>query len=182
MTDDHDALTAVRSLLRHIGEDTEREGLRDTPSRVARALREMTCGYGLDADRVLGTVFNERCDEMVVVTGIPFHSLCEHHMMPFHGTAIIGYLPNKKVVGLSKLPRLVLMHAQRLQIQERMTRHIAEDVSRVLKPHGVGVIVQAHHTCMSARGVRSDGNMVTTSLLGTFRSDERVRAEFLSHR
>lgn len=174
-------LGAVVSLLHHVGENPDREGLRDTPARYLRAMREMTSGYGHRAEDVLGAVFNEPCDEMVVVSGLPFHSLCEHHLLPFHGTATIGYLPRGKVVGLSKLPRLLELHARRLQIQERLTRDIAHDIERVLNPLGVGVVLCAHHTCMSARGVRSAGNMITATLLGAFKTDPTVRAEFMAH-
>jgi GTP cyclohydrolase I len=171
---------AVQRVLATLGEDPTREGLRDTPRRFMKMMREMTEGYDQRADEVLGTVFTEACDEMVVVRDIPFWSLCEHHLMPFHGTATVGYLPQGKVVGLSKLPRLVLMHARRLQVQERMTRSIAHDIERVLCPGGVGVVIQAHHTCMAARGVRSDGAMVTSSMLGGFLKDARIRSEFLA--
>lgn len=176
------AESLVRALLMWLGEDAARDGLRDTPRRVVRALEEMTAGRSLRAEDILSTVFDEACDEMVVVRDVPFTSLCEHHLMPFHGTATIGYLPDGKVVGLSKLPRLVLAHARRLQVQERMTRDIASDIDRVLKPRGVGVIVEAHHTCMSARGVRCSGRMATSALLGTFRTDAILRAEFMALR
>jgi GTP cyclohydrolase I len=161
---------AVVRLLEFVGEDARREGLRDTPRRVVQALRQMTCGMEVDPEKLLSTVFSDDYDEMVAVKAVPFHSLCEHHMLPFHGHATIAYVPSGKVVGLSKLPRL---------LQERLTRQIAEAIMDCLKPLGVGVRIEAHHTCMSMRGARSSGQMVTTSLLGVFR-DSGVRSEFLS--
>jgi len=174
-------MEAVGTLLRFIGEDPSREGLRETPRRVVDALLEMTSGVESDPEKVLATVFEEESDEIITVTGISFASLCEHHLLPFTGVAHIGYLPgNGRIVGLSKLPRLVHCFARRLQVQERMTRQIAEAIQRVLAPAGVGVVVTAQHQCMSCRGVRDSSALMTTSaLLGSFRTDSSQRAEFL---
>mgnify|MGYP001824245403 CR=1 FL=1 len=176
-----DATTAVRCLLEHVGEDPGREGLVDTPRRLVNALVEMTGGYDQDPVAVLGTTFtDERYDEMVLVTDVPFSSLCEHHVLPFTGTATIGYIPaGGKIVGLSKLPRLLHVFARRLQVQERLTTQVADTINQVLSPMGVGVVVTAHHTCMGLRGVRSPGTMVTSALLGKFRDDPMIRDEFL---
>lgn len=172
------ALSAVRDLLLHVGEDPDRDGLVDTPDRVARAFEEMTAGYREDPSLILARVFDVPYDEMVVVRDIEFWSLCEHHLLPFHGTATVGYLPHGKVVGLSKIPRLVQCYARRLQVQERMTQQIAEAMEEHLDPLGVGVVVRAHHTCMGARGIKCDAHMVTSCLLGAMR-DHGVREEFL---
>ncbi len=171
----------VESLLAELGEDPERQGLRATPGRVSRALRELTDGYGIDPEDVIAdAVFDQDYDEMVVVKDMPFYSLCEHHMLPFFGTCHVGYLPRGKVVGLSKIPRLVGVFAHRLQLQERMTNEIAEALNRTLTPKGVGVVVQARHLCMEMRGVeKPGGQMITSCMLGTFRKDARTRAEFL---
>ncbi len=170
---------AVVTLLRWIGEDPDRDGLRDTPARVAKAWREMTSGYDDDPAAILARTFDESSDEMIVLRGIAFHSTCEHHLLPFHGTATVGYLPGK-VVGISKLARLVECFARRLQIQERMTRQIAEAIEEHLDARGAGVIVRAHHLCMGCRGVRQqETEMVTSAMLGTLRSDPKSRAEFL---
>lgn len=170
---------AVIRLLQHIKEDPKREGLRDTPKRVLKALTEMTTGYALSPESVLGTVFTEDYDEMVLLRDIEFTSLCEHHMLPFTGTVDVGYIANGKVVGLSKLARLVNVFSQRLQIQERMTQQIAHALT-VLKPKGIGVVVKAHHQCMSCRGVKqSNSLMVTSCLLGKMRSNSAARSEFL---
>jgi len=169
---------AVATLLRFIGEDTGRDGLLDTPSRVVRAWREMTAGYGEDPAEILSRTFEESSDEMIVLRGITFYSVCEHHLLPFYGTASVGYLPGR-VVGISKLARLVNCFARRLQIQERMTRQIAEAVEEHLDARGVGVVIRAHHLCMGCRGVRQEETeMVTSSMLGTLRSDPTSRAEF----
>ena len=175
---EHSAEQAVATLLRFIGEDTGRDGLLDTPSRVVRAWREMTAGYGEDPAEILSRTFEESSDEMVVLRGISFYSTCEHHMLPFYGTASVGYLPGR-VVGISKLARLVNCFARRLQIQERMTRQIAESVEQHLDARGVGVVIRAHHLCMGCRGVRQEETeMVTSSMLGTLRRDPTSRAEF----
>jgi GTP cyclohydrolase I len=171
----------VESLLAELGEDPDRQGLRATPGRVSRALRELTDGYGVRAeDVVAGAVFDQDYDEMVVVKDIAFYSLCEHHILPFFGTCHVGYLPKGKVVGLSKIPRLVGVFAHRLQLQERMTNEIAEALNTTLAPKGVGVVVHARHLCMEMRGVeKPGGQMITSCMLGTFRRDPRTRAEFL---
>ena len=169
---------AIATLLRFIGEDTGRDGLVDTPARVVRAWREMTTGYGEDPAEILARTFDESSDEMIVLRGISFYSVCEHHLLPFYGTASVGYLPGR-VVGISKLARLVNCFARRLQIQERMTRQIAESIEQHLEARGVGVVLRAHHLCMGCRGVRQEETeMVTSSMLGTLRSNPTSRAEF----
>lgn len=174
-----EAEEAVTALLRFIGEDPERDGLRDTPARVVKAWREMTAGYGEDPGEILSRTFAETSDEMVILRGISFYSTCEHHLLPFYGEAVVGYLPGK-VVGISKLARLVECFAKRLQVQERMTRQIAEAVEKHLEARGVGVVLRAHHLCMGCRGVRQEETeMVTSSMLGTLRTDAASRAEFL---
>jgi GTP cyclohydrolase I len=171
----------VESLLVELGEDPDRPGLKSTPDRVARALRELTDGYGVrPQDVVADAVFDQDYDEMVVVKDINFYSLCEHHLLPFFGSVHVGYLPKGKVVGLSKIPRLVEVFSRRLQIQEQLTRQIAEALNESLSPRGVGVVVEARHLCMEMRGVETPGgHMVTSCMLGTFRRDPRTRAEFL---
>jgi GTP cyclohydrolase IA len=170
---------AVATLIRFIGEDPEREGLADTPSRVVRAWREMTAGYREDPAEILSRTFDESSDELIILRGISFYSTCEHHLLPFYGEACVGYLPGK-VVGISKLARLVNCFAQRLQVQERMTRQIADAIETHLDARGVGVVVRAHHLCMGCRGVRQqETDMVTSSMLGTLRSDATSRSEFL---
>jgi GTP cyclohydrolase I len=171
----------VERLLEELGEDPAREGLKATPARVTRALRELTDGYEMDiADVIAGAVFDQDYDEMVLVKDIPFYSLCEHHMLPFFGSCHVGYLPKGKVVGLSKIPRLVSMFAHRLQLQERMTKEIAEALNGALTPRGVGVVIEARHLCMEMRGVqKAGGELITSCMLGTFRRDARTRAEFL---
>ena len=172
----------VDSLLVELGENPRRPGLRATPDRVARALRELTDGYGVKPEEVIAdAVFDEQSyDEMVLVRDIPFYSLCEHHMLPFFGQVHVGYLPKGKVIGLSKIPRLVEVFSRRLQIQEQLTRQVAEALNTSLVPRGVGVVVEARHLCMEMRGVETPGGrMVTSCMLGTFRRDPRTRAEFL---
>lgn len=175
-----EAEEAVKTLLLHLGEDANREGLMKTPHRVVKALKELTSGYSQDPKAILSTMFSERCDEMVVVRNIPFWSLCEHHMLPFHGSATVGYLPKEKIVGLSKIGRLVHCFARRLQVQERLTQQIAHAIMDHTQPHGVGVVMTALHTCMAMRGVKSPGEMKTSCLLGSFRTDPATRAEFLA--
>lgn len=171
--------TVVRQL-EAIGEDPNRDGLKDTPKRVIKALMEMTSGYGEDPGCILSTTFDVQYDEVVLLRNIPFTSLCEHHMLPFTGTATVGYLPGARVVGLSKLARLVHCHAKRLQVQERMTQDIAKDLERFLTTRGVAVVVKAAHSCMSCRGIRLSGcDMVTSAMLGSFRNDMALRAEFM---
>lgn len=161
----------------HLDEET----LRETPKRVVKALVEMTRGYTEDPGVILKKTFEDACDEMVVVTGIRFASLCEHHVLPFVGTAVVAYIPDGRVVGLSKIPRVVEVFARRLQIQERLTSQIADALEENLKPQGVGVIVRAHHECMAVRGVRqADGAMVTSALRGAIKAEPDARAEFLA--
>lgn len=172
---------AVTRLLQYIGEDPTRDGLANTPGRVCRALAEMTAGYKQDAAAILGTAFDVAFDEMVVLRGIRFHSLCEHHIMPFSGTIDVAYVPNGKVLGISKLPRMVHCFARRLQVQERLTEQIASAVMEHAKAKGVGVIVRAKHACMGCRGVQQpDADMVTSVVRGAMMDDPRARAEFLS--
>jgi GTP cyclohydrolase I len=171
----------VSRLLEELGEDTTREGLRDTPRRMADSLRFLTEGYALDPAEIVGdALFTEEYDDMVLVRDIQFFSLCEHHLLPFFGRVHAAYLPRGKVVGLSKVPRLVDAFAHRLQLQERMTRQVAEALDEVLDPDGVAVVVQARHLCMEMRGVeKPDAETVTSCMLGTFRDDARTRSEFL---
>lgn len=170
---------AVAALLRLVGEDPHRDGLRETPARVVKALLEMTAGYDETPAEILSKTFAEHSDELIVLRGIDFHSICEHHLLPFHGVAHVGYLPGK-VVGISKLARLVHCFARRLQIQERMTQQVAQAVETHLEARGVGVIVAAHHLCMGCRGVRLPATqLVTSSMLGTLRNDAGTRSEFL---
>jgi GTP cyclohydrolase I len=179
--DERPIADAVRAILTAIGEDPEREGLADTPGRVERQWAELTSGYGADPATVLGTTFEVEYDEMVVVRDIAFYSLCEHHLLPFHGRVQVGYLPKGRVVGLSKIPRLVEAFAHRLQVQERMTQQIAETLMTHLDPKGVAVVVEAAHLCTMMRGVRQqEAVMITSAMLGTFRSDARTRSEFLT--
>lgn len=180
---DHEFLhaqVAVTRLLTWIGEDPTREGLLDTPKRVAKAFREMTDGLHKNPADVLGTVFNETSDQMVVVRGIRFSSMCEHHLLPFTGTAAVGYVPNGRVIGLSKIPRLVEVFAKRPQVQERMTNQIAQALMEHLEPRGVGVVVKAHHSCMGCRGVKQpDAEMITSCMLGCMKDDASSRAELM---
>ena len=178
-----EAEQAVRTLLRWAGDEPEREGLRDTPKRVVRAFEEYFNGYGLDPYAILRRTFEETngYDEMVVLRDIDFRSHCEHHMAPIVGRAHIGYLPDNRVVGISKLARVVDVYARRLQIQEKLTAEIADSIEAILQPRGVGVVIEAAHHCMTTRGVRKEGVlMVTSRMLGTFRSDPKTRREFLS--
>lgn len=177
-----DIADTVRRQLELVGEDPKREGLIDTPTRVIKALREMTEGYSQDPKEILARVFTaDPNDEMVVVRNIEFASLCEHHMLPFTGTATVGYIPREgRVVGLSKIPRLVNCYARRLQMQERLTYQVAHAMDKNLSPIGVGVVLQAFHTCCALRGVRATTQMVTSCLLGRFRTGPQVRSEFLA--
>ncbi len=174
---------AVRQILVEIGEDADRDGLRGTPERMHRMYRELTAGYHVDADRLVNhALFDVGYSEMVVVKDIPFYSLCEHHMLPFFGNAHVAYVPDGKVIGLSKIPRIVEMYARRLQVQERMTQQIAELLMDRLAPRGVGVVLEATHLCAAMRGVRKPGTVMTTSaVLGLFRRNEKTRAEFFAH-
>jgi len=177
-----EAAAAVRTLIRWAGDDPGREGLRDTPGRVIRSYREMFAGYDVDPREYLERTFEEvgGYDQMVLLRDIRFVSFCEHHMLPVIGKAHVGYLPTNRVVGISKLARVVRGFARRLQIQEKMTAEIAQAIHEVLKPHGVGVLIEAEHSCMTMRGVNSPGsNLTTSALLGTVRDDPRTREEFL---
>ena len=172
----------IRQLLAELGEDATREGLRDTPKRVENSLRFMTSGYAADVDSVLNdALFSVDYNEMVIVKDIDFYSLCEHHLLPFFGKCHIAYIPNGKVVGLSKLPRLVDIFSRRLQIQERLTNQIAETLRQKVQPLGVAVVLEATHLCMSMRGVQKQNSVaVTSAMLGAFREDARTRMEFLN--
>lgn len=172
----------VHELLQLLGENPEREGLLKTPKRVAHSLKYLTQGYRQDIRRVLNNaIFEEPYDEMVVVKDIEIFSLCEHHMLPFYGKAHVAYIPNGKIIGLSKIPRVVEIFAKRLQVQERLTSQIAECLTEALNPRGVGVVIEALHLCMAMRGVeKRTSHTVTSSMLGSFRNSERVRSEFLS--
>ncbi|PKM16043.1 MAG: GTP cyclohydrolase I FolE [Gammaproteobacteria bacterium HGW-Gammaproteobacteria-2] len=173
---------AIRTLLRWAGDDPGREGLIDTPQRVVKAYGDWYSGYAIDPDAYLERTFEEVAgyDEMIVLRDIEFESHCEHHMAPIIGKAHVGYVPNGKVVGISKLARVVEVFARRLQVQEKMTAQIARCIQSVLKPQGVGVVVVAQHQCMTTRGIHKRGvSMVTSKMLGSFREDARTRAEFL---
>ena len=171
----------VEGILQGVGENPEREGLQRTPLRVAKSLRFLTDGYRGDAHSVLrGAVYESDTDEMVVVKDIELYSLCEHHMLPFFGRAHVAYLPKDKIVGLSKLARVVDVFARRLQVQERLTTQIANAIEEALEPRGVGVLIEAQHLCMMMRGVtKQNSSTVTSCMLGRFRSDEKTRNEFL---
>ncbi|MFN7915145.1 MAG: GTP cyclohydrolase I FolE [Vicinamibacterales bacterium] len=171
----------VRNLLAALGEDPDREGLVNTPKRVEKAMKFLTSGYGADIDQVLNNaLFTVDYSEMVIVKDIDFYSLCEHHLLPFFGRAHVAYLPSNKVIGLSKIPRIVDVFARRLQVQERLTSQIAETIREKIAPLGVAVVVEATHLCMSMRGVEKQNSFaVTSSMLGTFRTDARTRMEFL---
>jgi len=179
---DHAIAAHVREIIRLVGEDPEREGLRKTPERYEKALKFLTSGYHQNVDHILnGAAFSVAYDEMVVVKDIEFFSLCEHHLLPFFGKAHVAYLPSKKVIGLSKIARLVNMFARRLQIQERMTSQIADAVKEKVAPQGVGVIIEARHLCMQMRGVeKQHGQAVTSAMLGAFRENKQTRDEFLA--
>jgi GTP cyclohydrolase I len=175
--------SAVRQILVEIGEDPKREGLLDTPARMHRMYRELTAGYHVDVERLINrAVFEVDYSEMVVVKDIEFHSLCEHHLLPFFGRAHVAYIPKGRVIGLSKIPRIVEMYARRLQVQERMTTQIAELLMERLAPDGVGVVLEATHLCAAMRGVRKPGTVMTTAaVLGLFRRNDKTRAEFFAH-
>lgn len=178
-----EAEAAVRTLLRWAGDDPDREGLLDTPKRVAKAYEEFFAGYGEDPTALLARTFSETegYDEMVLLRGISFESHCEHHMVPIIGTAHVAYLPNQRVVGISKLARVVEIFAKRLQIQEKMTAQIADAIQDALDPRGVAVVVSAQHQCMTTRGVKKHGvDMVTSRMLGAFKDDRGLRSEFMA--
>jgi GTP cyclohydrolase I len=173
--------TLVREMLEQLGEDPKREGLRQTPARMEASLKWLTRGYGMDVEEVVGdAVFEEKHESMICVRDIEIYSMCEHHMLPFFGKAHVAYLPNGRIVGLSKIPRVVEVVARRLQVQERLTDQVAEALCRVLKPLGVGVVIEAYHLCMMMRGVeKQNSKTVTSSLRGAFRDDAKTRDEFL---
>ena len=172
---------AVRKLIAEIGEDPDREGILKTPARVAKSLRFLTSGYRKDLDKVLnGALYSVEYDEMVIVKDIEIFSMCEHHLLPFFGRCHVAYVPNGKVIGLSKIPRIVDVFARRLQVQERLTVEIAQTLMEKIKPQGVGVIVEARHLCMIMRGVeKQNSTAVTSHMLGVFRDNEGTRSEFL---
>ncbi len=173
----------VSGILETVGAHADPEGTAETPKRVANMYDELLSGYSLDAEKLLNNaLFDVEYDEMVVVKDIPFYSLCEHHMLPFYGHAHVGYLPDRKIVGLSKIPRLVDMFSKRLQVQERMTQQIAAVIDELVMPRGVGVVVEATHLCAAMRGVRKPGAVMTTSSVrGQFRDNSSTRDEFMSH-
>ncbi len=180
---EEEAMEAVKTLIKWTGDNPNREGLIDTPKRVVKAYRDFFSGYALDPREILSKKFQEvdGYDEIIILKNIKLESHCEHHMVPFIGNAHVGYLPKKKVVGLSKLARLVELFAKRLQIQEKLTAQIANAIDEVLQPKGVGVVIEASHLCVATRGIhKPDSRMVTSRMLGSFRSDEATRKEFLS--
>ena len=172
----------MRRIIEMLGEDPNREGLKNTPERFEKAMRFLTKGYEQNPDKVLnGAMFSVCYDQMVVVKDIEMYSLCEHHMLPFFGKCHVAYLPNKKVVGLSKIPRLVNLYSRRLQIQERLTNQIAQAIEKAIAPIGVGVVIEARHMCMVMRGVeKQNSQAVTSAMLGAFRDNQQTREEFLS--
>lgn len=174
---------AVKTTLKAIGEDPVRDGLRRTPERVARMYDELTAGYHIDPVKLINkALFDVDYNEMVLVKDIEYYSMCEHHMLPFFGKAHIAYIPNGKVIGLSKLPRIVEMFARRLQVQERMTQQIADFINEILKPEGVAVVVEGAHMCGMMRGIKkTEASMVTSAFSGTLKDDPQLRAEFLDH-
>ncbi|HTP85919.1 MAG TPA: GTP cyclohydrolase I FolE [Bryobacteraceae bacterium] len=172
----------MKAILEQLGEDPSREGLVQTPERAAKALRYLTSGYETNLESIVnGALFTHECDEMVIVRDIEFFSMCEHHLLPFFGKIHVGYLPDKRVIGLSKIPRIVDMFARRLQLQERLTQQVAETLRDVLQPKGVAVICEARHFCMMMRGVeKQHSGTMTSSMLGAFRSRKETRDEFLT--
>lgn len=172
---------SVKTILKEIGEDPDREGLLKTPLRVAKSFEFLTDGYEKNIDEILNdAIFNEKYDEMVIVKDIDFYSMCEHHMLPFYGKIHIAYIPKGKIVGLSKIPRIVDAFARRLQVQERMTQQVADTIEKYLQPRGVAVVAEGYHMCMMMRGVQKQNSITTTSAMhGIFKSDARTRSEFL---
>ncbi len=172
----------VRAMIERLGEDPDREGLIRTPDRVVRAYGHLTAGYSMDAhDVVNGAIFHERCDDMVLIHGIDLYSLCEHHILPFYGKCHVAYIPKGRIIGLSKVPRIIDVYAKRLQVQERLTAQIADAIQDILKPLGVAVVIDAFHLCMAMRGVEAqNAHTRTSALLGCFRNQATTRAEFFS--
>ena len=181
MSEDAKVAKLISKILDELGEDVEREGLEKTPERVAKALRYLTSGYAKDAKEILNdAMFVEDYDEMVIVKDIDFSSLCEHHLLPFIGKCHVAYMPGRKIVGLSKIPRLVEMFSRRLQVQERLTTQIAGTINEVLQPRGVAVVMEAVHLCMLMRGVeKQNSKAITSAMLGSFRDNPETRAEFM---
>jgi GTP cyclohydrolase I len=175
--------SAVRMILSNVNEDPERQGLVGTPNRIARMYSEVLGGYTVDLEKLVnGALFDVTYDEMIVVKDIEFYSMCEHHMLPFFGKAHVAYIPSNKVIGLSKIPRIVEMFSRRLQVQERMTRQIADTIDEILDPQGVAIIIEGSHMCSMMRGVKKqEASMVTSAMLGCFKSNDKTRNEFLSH-
>ena len=172
----------TKKLLSEVGEDPNREGLLKTPYRVSKSWSFLTSGYNRNIDKLVNNaIFNEDCDDMVLIKDIEFYSLCEHHLLPFFGRAHVAYIPDGKIIGLSKIPRIVDLFARRLQVQERLTSQIAETLNDVLKPHGVAVVLEGQHMCMQMRGVENKNSYASSSsMLGTFRKDSKTRKEFLN--
>jgi GTP cyclohydrolase I len=175
--------TSVRQILENVGEDPDRQGLQGTPDRIARMYDEVLGGYNVDLEKLVnGALFDVAYDEMIVVKDIEFYSMCEHHMLPFFGKAHVAYIPSDKVIGLSKIPRIVEMFGRRLQVQERMTRQIADTIDEILNPQGVAVVIEGNHMCSMMRGVKKqEASMVTSAMLGCFKESDKTRNEFLSH-
>lgn len=174
---------AVRTILANVGEDPNRQGLEGTPDRIARMYSEVLGGYSVDLEKLVnGALFDVAYDEMIVVKDIEFYSMCEHHMLPFFGRAHVAYIPSEKVIGLSKIPRIVEMFARRLQVQERMTRQIADTIDEILSPQGVAVVIEGSHMCSMMRGVKKqEASMVTSAMLGCFKKSDKTRNELMSH-
>ncbi len=172
----------IKQLLINLGEDPEREGLKRTPERVEKSLRFLTEGYGKDVQKIIErAVFEEKCDEMVILKDIDIFSMCEHHLLPFYGKCHVAYIPDGKILGLSKISRIIEVFSRRLQVQERLTNQIAECLTDALKPKGVAVVIEALHLCMCMRGVEKQNALtITSSMLGVFKSDSRTRMEFMS--
>jgi GTP cyclohydrolase I len=173
---------AVREILIEVGEDPDRQGLRETPERISRMYEELLAGYKTSPQEIInGAIFDIKYDEMVVVKDIDFYSLCEHHLLPFFGSCHVAYVPNGRIVGLSKIPRIVEVFSRRLQVQERMTVEIADFLDDLLHPEGVAVVVEGYHLCMAMRGIKkAEAKMLTSSMRGVFKKDPRTRTEFLS--
>lgn len=172
---------SVKNILINVGEDLDREGLKRTPVRVAKAYEFLTKGYNQSVDEIVnGAIFNENYDEIVIVKDIDFYSMCEHHLLPFYGKVHVAYVPQGKIIGLSKIPRIVEMYARRFQVQERMTKQIADTLFEILAPEGVAVVAEGYHMCMMMRGVQKENSITTTSAMhGCFKDDVRTRNEFL---